>query len=120
MLGIFWAKGLEPSAAPGVLAAPRLFPLPLEWALLSGLETCLARSGCRTHYSCGRGNSDRETDQPYVYFSLMWTVGWMGSDIGWRGQNLLLILVPWGSQRGRGVGGLNLASVPPGIPAHLL
>ena len=50
----------------------------------------------------------------------MWTLGWMGSDIGWRGQNLLLILVPWGSLRGQGVGGLNLASVPPGTPAHLL
>lgn len=50
-------RAWNPVLPPGLLAALRLFLLPLEWASLSGPETCLAHSSCRTHQSSGRASS---------------------------------------------------------------
>lgn len=50
-------RAWNPVLPPGLLAAPRLFLLPLEWASLSGSETCLAHSSCRTHQSSGKASS---------------------------------------------------------------
>ena len=50
-------KAWNPVLPPGLLAAPRLFLLPLEWAALSWPETCPAHSSCRTHQSSGRDSS---------------------------------------------------------------
>lgn len=121
MLGIFWAEAWNPVLPPGLLAALRLFLLPLEWASLSGPETCLAHSSCRTHQSSGRassgGNRLALRSRLTVYFCLRWAMGWMGSEIGCRGQNLLLILDLWGSLRSQGPQSGLCAPWP---PAHLL
>lgn len=57
MLGIFWAKGLQPSVAPGFVAAPGVSPslpapqtgLPLWW------RPVLPSFGCRAHQCQGKG-----------------------------------------------------------------
>lgn len=95
MLGIFWAEAWEPSAAPWPAGwQPLDFSFsPLNGPSLSGPETCLAHSSCRTHQSSGRASSGGNRlafwHTTGVYFCLRWAMGWMGSEIGCRGQNLL-------------------------------
>lgn len=105
MLGIFWAKGLQPSAASGIQALPGAFPSsPPPNRPPPGVETCLAQlllqgpPGARGR--CSTDQPDQEQAGPGVHFPLVWPLDWMGSEIGWRGQSLPLVLGPLGLSEG--------------------
>lgn len=116
MLGILWAKGLQPSIAPGVLAAPQgVSVFPFSNKPPSGMETCPAPfQGPGMLGAAGRGGSAGDR------LGLKFTSLWCGHWTGW-GQSLPLILVPWGSLRGQShQSGLRTPSPHSCIPAYLL
>lgn len=113
-------RAWNPVLSPGLLAAPRLFLLPLEWASLSEPETCLAHSSCRTHQSSGRASSGGNR-------LVLLTTGLLLSEVGSgldgvrnRLQRAEFAFDP----RSLGVFEEPGTSVwtlrPPGLPAHLL
>ena len=82
MLGILWAKGLQPSIAPGILAAPQgVSVFPFSNKPPSGMETCSAPfQGPGMLGAGGRGWECWGQVGPEVHFSLVWPLDWMGSE----------------------------------------
>lgn len=82
MLGILWAKGLQPSIAPGILAAPQgVSVFPFSNKPPSGMETCPAPfQGPGMLGAGGRGWECWGQVGPEVHFSLVWPLDWMGSE----------------------------------------